>query len=117
MALRSDLTTGGPMVMFGTKWPSITSTCSNVPPASNAALASAASCAKFADNIDGANSILDNSALLQPYSKDYTQLYQAIVQRVLLLSWAISNTRMTPKAYSGVTAIVARPRSASRTLA
>src|ERR1700730_8322654 len=117
MALRSDLTTGGPMVIFGTKWPSITSTCSNVPPASSAVLASTASCAKFADNIDGANSILGNAALLQHFSKDYTQLYQAIVQRVLLLSCAISKTRITSKACWGLTARVARPKIASRTLA
>jgi hypothetical protein len=36
------------------KWLSITSTCSNMLLASSAALASTASCAKFADNIDGA---------------------------------------------------------------
>src|SRR6202162_438566 len=83
IAARSDLTTGGPMVIFGTKWPSITSTCSNVPPPSSAAFASTASCAKFADNIDGASSILGNAALLHQHSQDYTQLYQAIVQRVL----------------------------------
>src|ERR1700730_9588223 len=106
---RSDLTTGGPMVMFGTKWPSITSTCSSVPPASSADLASTASCAKFADNIDGANSILGNAALLQQYSRDYTQLYQAIVQRVLLLFCANSKTRITSKEYSGVIASGARP--------
>src|SRR6202166_1124284 len=82
IAARSDLTTGGPMVIFGTKWPSITSTCSNVPPASSAVSASTASCAKFADNIDGANSILGNAALLQHFSKDYTQLYKAIVTGV-----------------------------------
>src|ERR1700732_367159 len=106
IAARSDLTTGGPMVIFGTKWPSITSTCSNVPPASNAALASTASCAKFADNIEGASSILGNTALLQQFSRDYTQLYQAIVQRVLLLSCAISKTRITSKTCSGLTASV-----------
>src|SRR4026207_1415683 len=36
---RSDLTTGGPIVRFGTKWPSMTSTwMGSAPPASTAAI-------------------------------------------------------------------------------
>src|SRR5438477_9707119 len=58
VTLRNDLTTGGPMVMLGTKWPSITSTCSSVPPPASAARASSARRAKSADKIDGASSIM-----------------------------------------------------------
>src|SRR5215470_7477195 len=56
-ALRSEATTGGPMVRFGTKCPSMMSTCSSVPPPSSACLACAAKFAKFADKIEGASSI------------------------------------------------------------
>src|ERR1700676_117007 len=62
MVFRSDATTGGPMVKFGTKWPSITSRCSTVPPPSIAADASAPSCAKLAERIDGASSIKARSS-------------------------------------------------------
>src|SRR5450759_135816 len=57
VTLRSDFTTGGPIVMLGTKWPSITSTCSKDAPPSNTAWTCSPSRAKSADNIDGANSI------------------------------------------------------------
>src|SRR5258708_1452199 len=49
--------TGGPIVRFGTKCPSITSRCRTVPPPSRAASASAPSCAKLAERIEGASSI------------------------------------------------------------
>src|SRR2546423_273929 len=46
-------TTGGPMVRLGTKWPSITSTCSKSACGATASMASA-SAAKSADRIEGA---------------------------------------------------------------
>src|SRR5580698_2923033 len=56
-ALRSDFTTGGPIVIFGTKCPSMMSTCSTVPPPSIAALACSPRREKSAERIDGASSI------------------------------------------------------------
>src|SRR5882724_4280527 len=44
--------------MFGTKCPSMMSTCSSVPPPSSACLACAAKLAKLADRIEGASSII-----------------------------------------------------------
>src|SRR5258707_530172 len=44
--------------MFGTKCPSMMSTCSNVPPPSSACFACAARLAKLADRIEGASSIM-----------------------------------------------------------
>src|SRR5437660_1680651 len=52
-----NLTTGGPMVRFGTKCPSMTSRCSTVPPPSSAASACTPSCAKLAERMEGASSI------------------------------------------------------------
>src|SRR3954469_7458364 len=46
-------TTGGPMVRFGTKWPSITSTCNRSASGATASMASARA-AKSAERIDGA---------------------------------------------------------------
>src|SRR6266481_5565628 len=68
IVLRSEATTGGPIVRFGTKCPSITSRCRTVPPPSMAARASAPSCAKLAERMEGASSI--NVALP---SVDYTR--------------------------------------------
>src|SRR5713226_691676 len=62
MVFRSEATTGGPIVKFGTKWPSITSRCRTVPPPSMAASASAPSCAKLAERMDGASSIKARSS-------------------------------------------------------
>src|SRR5579864_3346237 len=62
MVFRSEATTGGPIVRFGTKCPSITSRCSTVPPPSIAADASAPSCAKLAERMDGASSIKTRSS-------------------------------------------------------
>src|SRR5271165_5638051 len=56
-AFRKDATTGGPMVMLGTKCPSITSTWRTVAPPCIAALASSARRAKSADKMEGAISI------------------------------------------------------------
>ena len=53
MRLRSELTTGGPIVRTGTKWPSITSTCSRSASVATRST-SAASSEKSADRIDGA---------------------------------------------------------------
>src|SRR5579863_9651096 len=50
----SAFTTTGPIVMLGTKWPSITSTCSQSAPAASTAFASSARRAKSAERIDGA---------------------------------------------------------------
>src|ERR1035438_7974823 len=48
-----DATTGGPMVRFGTKWPSITSRCSMEAPPRSAEAISRSRRAKSADRIDG----------------------------------------------------------------
>src|ERR1700694_828108 len=53
--------------MLGTKWPSITSMCTIVPPPSRAACASLANCAKFAERIDGASSIFLVTVSLHPH--------------------------------------------------
>jgi hypothetical protein len=50
---RSAFTTPGPMVMFGTKWPSMTSTWIQSAPASSMARTSSPSRAKSADRIEG----------------------------------------------------------------
>jgi len=52
--LRMDLTTGIPIVIFGTKCPSITSTCSIVAPPDLTVSISSASLVKSADKIEGA---------------------------------------------------------------
>src|SRR6266446_3570381 len=71
-AFRKLFTTGGPNVMFGTKCPSITSTCKIVPPPSIACSASLPSCAKFDESIDGASSIfIARFPLLHP-KQNYT---------------------------------------------
>src|SRR5579863_193827 len=51
---RSAFTTTGPIVMLGTKWPSITSTCSQSAPAASTAFASSARREKSAERTDGA---------------------------------------------------------------
>src|ERR1039458_781714 len=58
VVLRMDSTTGGPMVRLGTKWPSMTSTCSMVAPARSTRAMSSARRAKSADRIDGTISII-----------------------------------------------------------
>src|SRR6266702_4775761 len=54
---RRAFTMGGPKVMFGTKWPSITSTWTMVPPPRSAAAASSARWAKSDASIENASSI------------------------------------------------------------
>src|SRR5579871_851650 len=54
---RSACTIGGPKVIFGTKWPSITSTWTIVPPPRSAAATSSARCAKSEASIENASSI------------------------------------------------------------
>src|SRR5580704_14135579 len=51
---RRAFTTIGPTVMLGTKWPSMTSTCSQSAPAAWIASASSPRRAKSADNMEGA---------------------------------------------------------------
>src|ERR1700756_1331378 len=58
--------------MLGTKWPSITSTCSTAPPPSMACWASLPNCAKFDDRIDGASSIFIGLSALLPRLKNYS---------------------------------------------
>src|SRR6266487_4114719 len=79
-AFLSDATTSGPIVIFGTKWPSITSTCSTVPPPSSAAFASSARRAKFAERIDGASStVMGGGPLLRfPEKPDYTRNFLSV---------------------------------------
>src|ERR1051325_9613829 len=55
---RIACTTTGPMVMFGTKWPSITSTWIQSAPARVTASTSSPSRLKSADRIDGATSAM-----------------------------------------------------------
>mmetsp|Transcript_1562 Transcript_1562/g.5144 ORF Transcript_1562/g.5144 Transcript_1562/m.5144 type:complete len:214 (-) Transcript_1562:28-669(-) len=54
---RSASTTSGPIVMFGTKRPSITSTCTQSQPALSMASTCSPSLAKLAERIDGATMI------------------------------------------------------------
>jgi hypothetical protein len=54
VAFRSEFTTGSPIVIFGTKWPSITSTCSIFAPPALTEAISSASLVKSAERIDGA---------------------------------------------------------------
>src|SRR5438270_14095210 len=54
VTLRKEATTGGPMVILGTKWPSMTSTWRTAPPPSMAAWTWSARWAKSAERIDGA---------------------------------------------------------------
>src|SRR6266446_4854583 len=83
-AFLSEATTSGPIVMFGTKCPSMTSTWSRVPPPSSAALASGASREKFADKIEGAISIaISGAALLTlPEERDYTRKFTGAYRKV-----------------------------------
>src|SRR5271165_2924047 len=57
VTLRSDLTTGGPIVRLGTKCPSIMSTWMTLAPPSPAAHTCSPSRAKSAERMDGASSI------------------------------------------------------------
>src|SRR2546422_9016767 len=54
VTLRRASTMGGPMVRFGTKWPSMTSTCTRSAPACSTAAISSAKCAKSDDRMEGA---------------------------------------------------------------
>src|SRR5208337_2298641 len=58
VALRRLFTTGGPMVMLGTKWPSITSTWTVVPPPRSAAAIWSARRAKSAERMEGSSSTM-----------------------------------------------------------
>src|SRR6202158_3670497 len=60
----SDSTTGGPMVMLGTKWPSITSTWSMRQPAFSSAAICSPRCAKSAERIDGRISTMSDYSML-----------------------------------------------------
>src|ERR1700733_8442848 len=53
-----DSTTGIPMLMLGTKWPSITSTCRNEAPARSTRAISSPRCAKSAERMEGSTSIM-----------------------------------------------------------
>src|SRR5260370_888193 len=77
-AFRSEAATSGPIVIFGTKWPSITSTCNTVPPPSSAAFASSASRAKFAESIEGASSMVMDSGRLLPFLRE-KRLYAEVL--------------------------------------
>ena len=72
VAFLSCLTTGTPIVRFGTKWPSITSTCTYPAPASSMSAMSRPRCMKSADRMDGAiftdsNMLLPSSSLLRSF--------------------------------------------------
>src|SRR6266849_7111827 len=82
-AFRSEATTGGPIVILGTKCPSIMSRWSTVPPPSRAAFASSASRAKFAERIEGTSSMVMGSARLLSFldHADYTRNGSVVPQR------------------------------------
>src|SRR5258708_24844696 len=94
-AFLSEATTNGPIVIFGTKWPSITSQWSTVPPPSSAAFASSPSRAKFAERIEGASSMVMGSELLLPFLGE-KRLY-AEVLRCLLKSVTRKRIRSSPR--------------------
>src|SRR5436309_4949948 len=81
-AFLSEATTSGPIVIFGTKCPSITSQWSTVPPPSSAAFASSPSRAKFAESIDGASSMVMGPGPLLPTSekRDYTRKFFVLLK-------------------------------------
>src|ERR1700728_4368511 len=58
VTLRRLATTGGPRVMLGTKWPSITSTWMVVPPPRSAAAIWSARWAKSAERMEGSSSTI-----------------------------------------------------------
>src|ERR1017187_4262916 len=70
VALRSDFTTGGPIVRFGTKCPSMMSTWMTLAPPSPAARTCSPSRTKSAERIDGASSI--KRELSEPEDRDMT---------------------------------------------
>src|SRR5260370_29263757 len=83
-AFLSDATTGGPIVRFGTKWPSITSQWITVPPPSSDAFASSPSRAKFAERMEGARSIVMDRGPLLPCFRDdrlYPEVSSMLVQK------------------------------------
>src|SRR5260370_28891145 len=85
-AFRSEAATSGPIVIFGTKWPSITSTCNTVPPPSSAAFASSPSRAKFAESIEGASSMVMGSGPLLPFlgeNRLYAELLRCLLKSVI----------------------------------
>ncbi len=63
VALRRLFTTGGPMVMLGTKCPSMMSTWMTVAPPRSAAATSSARCAKSAESIDAHSSTMEMESL------------------------------------------------------
>src|SRR5260370_9465751 len=105
-AFLSDATTKGPIVIFGTKWPSITSTWSTVPPPSSAAFASSARRAKFAERIEGASSMVMGSGPLLPFSRE-NRLY-AEVLRSSLKSVIRTRIRASPRNRTAFLAALAR---------
>src|SRR5258708_1469802 len=105
-AFLSDATTSGPIVIFGTKWPSITSTWSTVPPPSSAAFASSPRRAKFAERIEGASSMIMGSGPLLPFSRE-NRLY-AEVLRSSLKSVIRKRIRASPRNRTAFLAALAR---------
>src|SRR5262249_50364545 len=79
----------GPMVMFGTKWPSITSTWTRVAPPSATACTLSARCAKSADKMEGASSTkmnvssesYKNSTTLNSCSWPEISLFQGLTSK------------------------------------
>src|SRR5229473_8628497 len=77
VTLRSDFTTGGPIVRFGTKCPSIISTWTTLPPPSPAARTCSPRRAKSAERIEGASSI--NVGLSQGTSARNSNTLEALI--------------------------------------
>ena len=84
----NDSTTGSPRVRFGTKWLSITSTCSQSAPVTTAA--SSASRAKSAARIDGA---ISGCAMDSPYfERGGEHRIGAVSVRPQLHVWPVSES-------------------------
>src|SRR5438552_8558355 len=85
-AFLSEATTNGPKVIFGTKWPSITSTWSTVPPPLSASFASSPSRAKFAERIEGASSMVMGNQPLLPFlgeNRLYAEVLRCLLKSVM----------------------------------
>src|SRR5271169_6071551 len=102
--LRNEATTGGPMVKFGTKWPSITSQWMTVAPPRTAASAASPKWAKSADNMDGASSIKTHFS---------TGDLRAILTRTIDAQVTVATPDSSPAARTGGACVRTKVRIAS----
>ena len=89
VAFLSDLTTGAPIVIFGTKCPSITSMCTHFAPAEATLFISRSKFAKSADNIDGEIIVSIGPHFLniqvhfsQPLVEHFFWIYHSLLQAI-----------------------------------